>query len=85
MSVLNNFDGWKSFLGNRLQSAEQNGMDDGAINSIATEVGSYLAANVEPKNDEQRLLAELWNAADQNQKQALAGTMVNLVKSSKTK
>jgi len=83
MSVLNNFDGWKSFLGNRLQNAQQNGMDDGAINNIATEVGNYLAANVEPKNDEQRILAELWNAADENQKQALAGTMVNLVQNSK--
>jgi len=83
MSVLSNFDGWKGFLGNRLQNAQQNGMEDGAINNIATEVGNYLAANVEPKNDEQRLLAELWNAADENQKQALAGTMVNLVKNSK--
>jgi len=83
MSVLSNFDGWKSFLGNRLQNAQQNGMDEGAINNIATEVGNYLAANIEPKNDEQKLLTELWNAADESQKQALAGTMVNLVKNSK--
>lgn len=82
MSVLDNFDGWKSFLGNRLQNAEQNGMNTGAINNIATEVGNYLAAHVDPKNDEQRLLSDLWNAADEDQKQALAGMMVNLAKNS---
>lgn len=85
MSVLDSFDGWKGFLGSRLQHAEGKGMDDGAINSIATEVGDYLASNVDPKNDEQRLLSDLWHAADDNQKQALAGTMVNMVKNGQTK
>ncbi|MGY0694130.1 DUF3243 family protein [Virgibacillus sp. FSP13] len=83
MSVLDNFDGWKEFLGDRLQNAQDKGMDGEAMNSIATEVGDYLAANVEPKNGEQRLLADLWNSADENQKQVLASTMMNLVKNSK--
>lgn len=83
MSVLDNFDGWKSFLGNRLQSAEKNGMDDGSIDNLATEIGDYLATNVDPKNEEQRVLSDLWNAADENQKQGLAGAMVNLVKNEK--
>lgn len=85
MSVLDNFDGWKQFLGERLQNAEEQGMDEGAMNGIASEVGDYLAANVDPKNGEQRLLADLWNAADENQKQVLASTMMNLVKNSNTK
>ncbi|WP_106498376.1 DUF3243 domain-containing protein [Lentibacillus sp. Marseille-P4043] len=83
MSVLDNFDGWKEFLGSRLQDAQNKGMDGESMNSIATEVGDYLAANVDPKNDEQRLLSDLWNSADENQKQALASTMINLVKNSK--
>lgn len=85
MSVLDNFEGWKHFLGERLQNAQQKGMDNEAINSIASEVGDYLAANIEPKNDEQKLLADLWNAADESQKQVLASTMVNLVKNSTSK
>lgn len=80
MSILNNFDGWKDFLGNRLDQAENKGMEEGAINSLATEIGDYLAAHVDPKNDEQRLLSDLWKAADEEQKQALASTMVNMVK-----
>ncbi|RDW15989.1 DUF3243 domain-containing protein [Oceanobacillus chungangensis] len=80
MSVLDNFDTWKDFLGNRLQQAQNNGMDEGIMSTIAAEIGDYLAANVEPKNDEQRLLADLWHSADENQKQVLANTMINLVK-----
>lgn len=52
MSVLDNFDGRKDFLGDRLQQAEQSGMNDGSINNIAMEIDDYLAANVDPKNEE---------------------------------
>jgi hypothetical protein len=83
LSVLDNFETWKDFLGNRLQQAQDNGMSEGIMNSIAAEIGDYLAANVEPKNGEQRLLADLWNSADENQQQVLASTMINLVKNSK--
>lgn len=85
MSVLNSFDGWKEFLGNRLDQAQEKGMDEGTTDHLATEVGDYLAEHVDPKNEEQRLLSDLWHAADEEQKQALAGTMVNLVKNEKNK
>lgn len=83
MSVFDDFDNWKQFLGDRLQNAEQSGMNEGTIDNIAAQIGDYLATNVDPKNEEQRVLSDLWGAADDNQKQALAGTMVNLVKNSK--
>lgn len=85
MSVLDNFEGWKDFLGNRLNQAQEKGMDEGTADNFATEIGDYLAKHVDPKNDEQRLLSDLWNAADENQKQALASTMVNLVQNENKK
>lgn len=83
MSVLDNFDDWKSFLGSRLQNAKQGGMNDHSMNEIATQLGDYLASNVDPKNEEQRILSDLWQASDENQKEALAGAMMNLVKNNK--
>lgn len=50
MSVLDNFDDWKAFLGNRLQSAEKSGVNEDSINNIASEIGDYLATNVDLKN-----------------------------------
>lgn len=82
MSVLDNFDTWKSFLANRLQQAQQQGMDQQTINSIAAEVGDYLAENVDAKNKEEAVLKELWNAASEQEQQAIASTMVKLVQNS---
>lgn len=83
MSVLDSFDGWKKFLGDRLQNAEKSGMNEESINNFASEIGDYLATNVDPKNEEQRVLSDLWGSADENQKQAIAGAMINLVKNNK--
>lgn len=83
MSVLDNFGNWKDFLNNRLENAEQSGVSEDSISNFAVEIGEYLSTHVDPKNEEQRVLSDLWNVADEHQKEALANVMVNLVKSSK--
>lgn len=82
MSILENFDTWKGFLANRLEQAQQQGMNQQTINSIAAEVGDYLAENVDAKNKEEAVLKELWNAASKQEQQAIASTMVKLVQKS---
>ncbi len=82
MSVLDNFDQWKDFLQDRMNQAKNNGMDQGTISDIAAEVGDYLASEVQPKNPEQKLLAELWNVASEEEQQAMANIMVKLVQKS---
>ena len=79
MSILDNFDSWKGFLANRLQQAKQSGMEHETITNVAHEVGDYLAANVEAKNNEEAVLKELWNAASEEEQQAIASSMVKLV------
>lgn len=79
MSILDNFDSWKGFLANRLQQAKAHGMDHDTITNFAHEVGDYLAANVEAKNKEEAVLKELWNAASEEEQQAIASSMVRLV------
>lgn len=80
MSVLDNFDSWKGFLASRLEQAEQQGMSQQTITSVAGEVGDYLASNVEAKNEEEAVLRELWNAASEDEQQAIASTMIKMVK-----
>ena len=82
MSILENFDTWKGFLANRLEQAQQQGMNQQTINSIAAEVGDYLAENVDAKNKEEAVLKELWNAASEQEQQAIASTLVKLVQKS---
>ncbi|AVQ99108.1 DUF3243 domain-containing protein [Oceanobacillus sp. M65] len=79
MSVLDNFDSWKGFLSDKLQQAQQQGMSEKTIQSVAQEVGDYLSQSVEAKNEEEAVLRELWNAANEEEQQALANTMIKLV------
>jgi hypothetical protein len=79
MSVLDNFDQWKGFLGDRLKQAEKQGMDQSTISNIATEIGGYLAEQVDPKNPEERVLSDLWNVANEEERHAIANIMVKLV------
>lgn len=79
MSVLDNWEQWKDFLGARLNQAEQDGLNQGTVDQLAYEVGDYLAKQVEPKNAQEKVLADLWNVADANQRHAIASMMVKLV------
>ncbi|MDF2683497.1 MAG: hypothetical protein K0R47_4687 [Brevibacillus sp.] len=79
MSVLDNFRDWKEFLGDRVEQAKQAGMESDTLQNVAYQIGGYLAEQVDPKNDQERLLKQLWDAGDQQQQQALASLMVKLV------
>ncbi len=79
MTVLNNFDDWKKFLSDRVAQAENLGMDKSTIHDLAYEIGDYLSQDVDPKNEQERLLKELWDCADENQQRVVAELMVKLV------
>ncbi|WP_409174276.1 DUF3243 domain-containing protein [Brevibacillus fortis] len=79
MSILDNFSDWKTFLGDRVEQAKQAGMESDTLQNVAYQIGSYLSEQVDPKNDQERLLKQLWDAGDQQQQQALASLMVKLV------
>jgi hypothetical protein len=79
MSVLDNWKQWEDFLADRLHQAQDEGMSEGAISALALQIGDYLSAQVEPKNEQERILADLWSVADKEEQQAIANIMVKLV------
>ncbi|WP_332630612.1 DUF3243 domain-containing protein [Halalkalibacter flavus] len=79
MSVLDNWEQWKDFLGSRLNQAQSEGMSQNVVSDVAYQVGEYLAQQVEPKNEQERVLAELWKVADEQEQHAIANMMVKLV------
>lgn len=80
MTVLENFEQWKSFLNERVQQAESAGMNQETIEDMAYQIGNYLAEDIDPKNREQRVLQELWKVGSEQEQKALADMMVKLVK-----
>jgi len=79
MSVLENWEQWKNFLGDRLNQAQEQGMDKQVINELAYQIGDYLANQVDPKNEQERVLADLWSVASEEEQHAIANMMVKLV------
>jgi hypothetical protein len=79
MSVIDNWKQWEDFLADRLHQAQNEGMSEGAISALALQIGDYLSEQVEPKNEQERILADLWSVADKEEQQAIANIMLKLV------
>lgn len=79
MDVLRNWEEWKNFLGERLNQAQEQGLDQDTIVDLAHQVGDYLAEQVDPKNEQSRVLSDLWSVASEEEQQAIASVMVKLV------
>ncbi len=72
MDTLRDWDKWKSSLKKAVDVGETVGMSDDTITSIAEKVGTFLSNHVDPRNDEERLLKEMWDVADQQDRKVLA-------------
>jgi hypothetical protein len=78
MPNLSNWDEWKETLAGAINLGETVGMSDKAITKVAEKVGTYLANNVEPRNDQERLLKEMWAVADTKEKDTIANLIIRI-------
>ncbi|WP_316568549.1 DUF3243 domain-containing protein [Neobacillus sp. YIM B06451] len=85
MSVLDNWKQWEDFLADRLHQAQNEGVSKEVVSDLAYQIGDYLANQVEPKNEQERILADLWSVADKDEQQAIANMMVKLVQNNGTR
>jgi RAB protein geranylgeranyltransferase component A len=77
-TVLTKFDHWKQFLGDRVEAAKKIGLSEETISKLAFEIGEFLDQKVDPKNDEERVLKELWDVGDTEERKTIARLMVKL-------
>lgn len=80
MNNTNEWDNWKDALGKAVDLGENIGLSNSSINNIAEKVGGFLANHVEPTNDEEKLLKELWDVGNQHDKHVLAKLVVKMTK-----
>jgi hypothetical protein len=78
-TVLKSFDKWKQFLGERVSQAELVGMNEETVTKLAFQIGEYLQDKIDPQNDEERVLKELWDVGNEQERKTLAHLMVKLV------
>ncbi|MFD0959547.1 DUF3243 domain-containing protein [Paenibacillus chungangensis] len=78
-TVLSKFETWKHFLKDRVAQGKKIGLTDETIANLAFEIGSFLDEKVDPQNDEERVLKQLWDVGDEAERKTIAGLMVKLV------
>ncbi|MDF2543530.1 MAG: hypothetical protein K0S47_3248 [Herbinix sp.] len=79
MEIMDNWHDWKKTLGKAVDLGETVGMSEKTITNISEKVGTYLSDHVHPHNDEERLLKEMWDAADEDDRKVLAKIVVKIV------
>ena len=79
MGMLSNWEKWTSFLGEQVSDAKESGLSSKVIEKTAVQIGDYLAKNVDPQNEQESVLADLWSVAEKDEKHALASCIIKLV------
>ncbi|WP_282941922.1 DUF3243 domain-containing protein [Paenibacillus sp. RC67] len=78
-TALKVFERWKEFLGERVEQAHKSGMSEETISKLAFQIGEFLSDKVDPENNEERILKDLWDVADESERKTMARLMVKLV------
>ncbi|SFJ27632.1 Protein of unknown function [Halobacillus dabanensis] len=76
--IMNNFHSFKDFLGDKVHKGEKLGLGEEGLTKGAKRVADYLAKNEEPRNREEKVLNELWNVANEEERQHMAHVLVKL-------
>ncbi|MGI6711202.1 MAG: DUF3243 family protein [Bacillota bacterium] len=77
------WENYKSSLGKGMELAQELGLSEQEISSLAQKFGSYLTHNINPDLPENRALKELWEIANPQEQQTLTNLMMKVAKSAK--
>ncbi len=85
--ILNKLDtsSWENYkhsLAKGMEIARDLGMDEDEIALTAEKLGGYLAQNVNPDLPENNALKELWEIADNREKETITKLMMKIAKNS---
>lgn len=78
--ILQDFEQFKSYLGDKVALGEKMGLGEEQLAKTAEVVAGYLSKKEQPRNAEENLLQELWRSGDKEQQHALAHMLVNMVR-----
>ncbi|MFZ7119436.1 MAG: DUF3243 domain-containing protein [Eubacteriaceae bacterium] len=77
---MDNWNDWKNILRNAIDVGEKVGISDNTMVEIGSKIGSFLANNVDPENKEQRFLKEMWDVANDSEKETLTNVLMRMLK-----
>ena len=78
--ILENFNRFKMYLSDKVSKGESLGLNEEQLAKTTEFVANYLSKHEEPRNREQYLLQELWNAGDKEEQHSLAHLLLKMVR-----
>jgi len=81
--VAGSWEAWKSQLAQAVQLGRSMNLSQEELAKRAEQVGDFLASKIDPKNPEQKVLKELWEAADDEEQRTIANVLIKLVSGTK--
>jgi hypothetical protein len=76
--IMENFESFKNYLGDQVHRGEKLGMSEDGLAMGAKRVADYLAKHEEPRNREEKVLNELWNVANEEEREHMSHVLVKL-------
>ncbi|NJP37087.1 DUF3243 domain-containing protein [Alkalicoccus luteus] len=76
--ILDSFQGFLDYLNKQVNRGEKLGLGEEQLAKGAERVAEYLKNHEEPRNSEEKLLQEMWQVAEEEEKRHIARTLVRL-------
>ncbi|TDA65821.1 MAG: DUF3243 domain-containing protein [Clostridia bacterium] len=83
MEVPLSWEGWKNTLGTAINVAETVGISEDTVKNAAYRLGNFLADKIDPSSRENRLLKELWDAGNEQERTAMTSMLVKMLNARK--
>lgn len=83
---MNIHDDWKNLknkLGEAVEWGETLGLSEDTMSKMTLKMGNFLSSNKDPHNREEQVIKELWEAGDEDDRQALSKVFVKLARKEK--
>ncbi|MFC7687082.1 DUF3243 domain-containing protein [Ureibacillus sp. GCM10028918] len=77
--ILESFTQFKNYLSEQVSKGEKLGLSEETLAKAAEKVADHLAKSEEPRNSEEKVLQELWKAAEGEEKHAIAHALLRMV------
>lgn len=77
--IMQNFNTFKNYLGDQVKKGESIGLGEKGLAKATKRVAEHLAKHEEPRNREEKVLNELWQNAEKDEKDAIAKALVRMV------
>ncbi|MBH0229197.1 DUF3243 domain-containing protein [Halobacillus yeomjeoni] len=76
--IMQSFQTFKDYLGDQVHKGEKLGLGEEGLTKGAKRVADYLAKHEEPRNREEKVLNEIWNVSNKEEREHIAHALVKL-------